>query len=111
MSFAKPKSRISAWPRAKAADQGGHSPFDTYPTPSRTCACATGGRCGDKRYAWPLFIPIRAACAKERSCGTVRGGRPAMVVRDLIYSTQELERKRLPREVQRPLVCSRGHEK
>ena len=40
----------------KAADQGGHSSFDTYPTQSGTARVPRVGECADKLFTWPLFI-------------------------------------------------------
>ena len=56
-------------------------PLDTRPTLSGTPRVPTGGRvCGQALMLGRYSSAIRAACANERSCGSVRGaisdGRP-----------------------------------
>src|SRR5215472_488161 len=55
-------------------------PFDTHPTLSGTERVPRVGECGTSVMLGSYSSAIRAACANERSCGSVRGaisdGRP-----------------------------------
>ena len=55
-------------------------PSGTYPTQSGSARVPRVGECADKRLRLAVISAIRAACANERSCGSLRGaisdGRP-----------------------------------
>jgi hypothetical protein len=55
-------------------------PSGTYPTLSGSARVPRIGECADKLYLGRHLSAIRAACANERSCGSVRGGDQQMVV-------------------------------